>query len=62
VSKVKNNEIQNRSDLLRHLQHDLKWKVSRIGDDYISVIPTGKDKPIRLKVPLLLARQTIENY
>lgn len=51
VSKVKNNEIQNRSDLLRHLQHDLKWKVSRIGEDYISVIPTGKNKPIRLKGP-----------
>lgn len=49
VEKVKANEIQNRSDLLRHLQQDLKWKVTRIGDDYISFIPTGKDKPIRLK-------------
>lgn len=56
VSKVKNNEIQNRSDLLRHLQHDLKWKVSRIGDDYISVIPTGKDKPIRLKGPAFTSK------
>lgn len=49
VEKVKANEIQNRADLLRHLQHNLKWKVSRIGDDFISVIPTGKTKPIRLK-------------
>lgn len=56
VSKVKNNEIQNRSDLLRHLQHDLKWKVSRIGEDYISVIPTGKDKPIRLKGPAFTSK------
>ncbi|WKL16833.1 relaxase/mobilization nuclease domain-containing protein [Comamonas testosteroni] len=56
VEKVKNNEIQNRSDLLRHLQHDLKWKVSRIGDDYISVIPTGKDKPIRLKGPAFTSK------
>lgn len=56
VSKVKNNEIQNRSDLLRHLQHDLKWKVSRIGDDYISVIPTGKDKPVRLKGPAFTSK------
>ena len=56
VEKVKNNEIQNRSDLLRHLQHDLKWKVSRIGEDYISVIPTGKDKPIRLKGPAFTSK------
>lgn len=56
VSKVKNNEIQNRSDLLRHLQHDLKWKVSRIGEDYISVIPNGKDKPIRLKGPAFTSK------
>lgn len=56
VGKVKNNEIQNRSDLLRHLQHELKWKVSRIGDDYISVIPTGKDKPIRLKGPAFTSK------
>lgn len=56
VEKVKNNEIQNRSDLLRHLQHDLKWKVSRIGEDYISVIPNGKDKPIRLKGPAFTSK------
>ena len=49
VEKVKANEIHNRADLLRHLQHKLKWKVSRIGNDFISVIPTGKTKPIRLK-------------
>jgi uncharacterized membrane protein YgcG len=56
VEKVKANEIHNRADLLRHLQHNLKWKVSRIGEDYISVIPTGKDKPIRLKGPAFTAK------
>jgi len=56
TDKVKANEIQNRSDLLRHLQQDLKWKVSRIGQDYISVIPAGKDKPIRLKGPAFTAK------
>ena len=56
VEKVKANEIHNRSDLLRHLQQDLKWKVSRIGDDFISVIPTGKTKPIRLKGPAFTAK------
>lgn len=56
VEKVKASEIHNRADLLRHLQHNLKWKVSRIGDDYISVIPTGKTKPIRLKGPAFTAK------
>ncbi|WP_313570390.1 relaxase/mobilization nuclease domain-containing protein [Comamonas terrigena] len=56
VEKVKSNEIHNRADLLRHLQHKLKWKVTRIGEDYISVIPTGKDKPIRLKGPAFTAK------
>lgn len=56
VEKVKANEIHNRADLLRHLQHNLKWKVSRIGDDFISVIPTGKTKPIRLKGPAFTAK------
>lgn len=56
VEKVKANEIHNRTDLLRHLQHNLKWKVSRIGEDFISVIPTGKTKPIRLKGPAFTAK------
>ena len=56
VEKVKTNEIHNRADLLRHLQHNLKWKVSRIGEDFISVIPTGKTKPIRLKGPAFTAK------
>ncbi|MDO9482337.1 MAG: hypothetical protein Q8Q84_27590 [Hydrogenophaga sp.] len=56
VEKVKANEIHNRADLLRHLQHNLKWKVSRIGEDFISVIPTGKIKPIRLKGPAFTAK------
>lgn len=56
VEKVKANEIHNRADLLRHLQHNLKWKVSRIGEDFISVIPTGKAKPIRLKGPAFTAK------
>lgn len=56
VEKVKANEIHNRADLLRHLQQDMKWKVTRIGDDFISVIPTGKTKPIRLKGPAFTAK------
>lgn len=56
VEKVKSNEIHNRADLLRHLQHKLKWKVTRIGEGYISVIPTGKDKPIRLKGPAFTSK------
>ncbi len=56
VEKVKANEIHNRSDLLRHLQHNLKWKVTRIGEDYISVIPTGKTNPIRLRGPAFTAK------
>lgn len=56
VEKIKANEIHNRADLLRHLQHNLKWKVSRIGEDFISVIPTGKTKPIRLKGPAFTAK------
>lgn len=56
VEKVKANQIHNRADLLRHLQQDLKWKVTRIGEDYISVIPTGKDKPIRLKGPAFTSK------
>lgn len=61
VEKVKANEIHNRADLLRHLQHNLKWKVSRIGEDFISVIPTGKTKPIRLKGPAFTSKADYRN-
>lgn len=62
IKKVKANQIHNRADLLRHLQHDLKWKVTRIGEGYITVIPPdSKDKndnpkPIRLKGPAFTAK------
>lgn len=56
TKKVRANKIQNRTDLLRHLQHDLHWKVSRVGEDFISVIPAGRTRPIRLKGPAFTSK------
>lgn len=51
IRKVKNNELNTYSDLLRHLEHDLNIKITRRGKDYISVKMPGKEKPVRLKGP-----------
>lgn len=51
TNKVKNNELSTYSDLLRHLEQDLKIKVTRRGKDYISVKMPGKEKAVRLKGP-----------
>ena len=51
INKVKKNELHTYSDLLRHLEQDLKMKVTRRGKDYISVKMPGKDKAVRLKGP-----------
>jgi len=51
IKKVKNNELATYSDLLRHLEQDLKIKITRRGKDYISVKMPGKEKPVRLKGP-----------
>lgn len=51
TNKVKKNELHTYSDLLRHLEHDLKIKVTRRGKDFISVKMPGKDKAVRLQGP-----------
>lgn len=51
TNKVKNNELSTYSDLLRHLEQDLKIKITRRGKDFISVKILGKEKPVRLKGP-----------
>lgn len=51
VNKVKNNELHTYSDLLRHLEQDLKIKVTRRGKDFISVKFPNREKAVRLKGP-----------
>jgi hypothetical protein len=51
IKKVKNNELATYSDLLRHLEQDLKIKITRRGKDFISVKMPGKEKAVRLKGP-----------
>lgn len=51
LEKVKKNELSTYSDLLRHLEQDLKIKVTRRGKDFISVKMPGKDKAVRLQGP-----------
>lgn len=51
TNKVKRNELHTYSDLLRHLEHDLKIKVTKRGKDFITVLMPGKQKPVKLKGP-----------
>lgn len=51
LDKVKKNELSTYSDLLRHLEHDLKIKVTKRGKDFITVLMPGKEKPVKLKGP-----------
>lgn len=51
IKKVKNNELATYSDLLRHLEQDLKIKITRRGKDFISVKMPGKDRAVRFKGP-----------
>ena len=51
IDKVKRNELHTYSDLLRHLEQDLKIKVVKRGKDFITVVMPGKDKPVKLQGP-----------
>lgn len=51
IDKVKRNELHTYSDLLRHLEQDLKIRVTKRGRDFITVQMPGKSKPVKLKGP-----------
>lgn len=56
IDKVKKNELHTYSDLLRHLEQDLKIKVTKRGRDFITVVMPGKEKPVKLQGPAFTPR------